>query len=208
MNSPNQHWNNFFANKDDAQLSWYEADVGQTLKFLDMIPANKESSFFLPGAGTSLLVDELLSREYTLILNDVSDTALGKLKSRIGDLDNLTWLLHDMSQKLPQELAAVDIWIDRAVLHFLLDEEQIQGYFDNLRALLRPGGYVLLAEFAPDGTPKCAGLELHRYSIEEMGDRLGKDFELVRHENYIFVSPTGDDRAYVYGLFKRMVGSG
>ncbi len=204
MNSLNQHWNNIYASKTDPELGWYESDVSQTVKFLDLIPQNQTSTVFLPGAGTSILVDELLARENRIILNDISDKALNSLKSRVGlNNDRVTWLHNDISVSLPDNIPQVDIWIDRAVLHFLLKETAIENYFSNLHSTLRPGGHALLAEFSSEGAPKCAGLDLHRYSINEMSERMGVEFNLLKHENYTFINPNGDQRPYVYALYKR-----
>lgn len=84
----------------------------------------------------------------------------------------------------------------------MTDESAIQGYFSNLHSAIRPGGYVLLAEFSTTGARKCAGLELHRYSVEEMTDRMGAQFELVKHEEYTYINPLGDPRPYIYALFR------
>ena len=204
MTTPKNHWNGVYSTKTDPELGWYENDVSQTLKFLDLIPGNEGNTVFLPGAGTSMLVEELLARGYRIILNDISDTALNKLRDRIAGFDDrLTWLHHDISKPLPDGIPQADIWIDRAVLHFLLDETDIQGYFANLRSGTRPGGHALLAEFSTTGAPKCAGLELHRYSIEEMSERMGREFELVAHEFYTYINPFGDPRPYVYALYRR-----
>ena len=204
MTTPNQHWNAIFSSKTDPKLGWYERDAAQTLQFLDLIPENHTATIFLPGAGTSVLVDELLSRGSRLILNDISDEALKKLKNRIGNnQDGVTWLHHDISKPIPDGLPQADIWIDRAVLHFLLDEAEIEGYFRNLRSLLRQGGVALLAEFSTTGASKCAGLDLHRYSVEELTTRLGEGFDLIKHEDYTFINPFGDPRPYVYALYKR-----
>ena len=200
----NQHWNAIFSTKTDPELGWYERDAAQTLKFLDLIPGNRSATIFLPGAGTSVLVDELVSRGSRLIVNDISDEALEKLKKRIGNIqDGVTWLRQDISKPIPAGLPQVDMWIDRAVLHFLLDEAEIKGYFRNLRSLVRKGGFALLAEFSIAGTPKCAGLDLHRYSIEELTARLGEGFDLIKYEDYTFMNPFGDPRPYVYALYKR-----
>ncbi len=201
--SPRQHWNEIFSAKEDPQLGWYERDPSQTLKFLDLIPQRKGLTVFLPGAGTSTLVDELLAREFKLVLNDISDKALEKLRKRIGTAGAQIWLHHDISRPLPDTVPLVDLWIDRAVLHFLLEERAIQGYFANLKSVLMPGGYVLLAEFSRSGASKCAGLELHRYSAEEMMERMGEGFELIGHEEYTFVNPFGELRPYIYALFRR-----
>lgn len=203
MTTTNRHWNAIFSARSDPELGWYESDTSQTLKFLDLIPQGKNTTVFLPGAGTSVLVDELLARGHGLILNDISDAALNKLRSRIGTNAELTWLQHDISKPLPKGIPRADIWIDRAVLHFLLEEADIQGYFTNLDSAIRPGGYILLAEFSPSGAPECAGLALHRYSVEEMTQRIGVGFELVKAEDYTFINPAGEPRPYVYALYKK-----
>ncbi|MEW6078953.1 MAG: class I SAM-dependent methyltransferase [Thermodesulfobacteriota bacterium] len=203
MTTSRDHWNAIFSKKADTELGWYEKDVSQTIKFLDRIPQDAPAWIFLPGAGTSILVDELLARGHNLILNDISDDALNKLKDRIGSNGKVTWLHHDISKPLPADIPPVDIWIDRAVLHFLLNEQDIQGYFTNLRSAIKPGGWALLAEFSTAGAQKCAGLEVHRYSIEEINRRMGQRFELRDHEEYVYINPFGDSRPYVYTLYKK-----
>ena len=199
-----EHWNQIFVSKADKELGWYEANVGQTLAFLDLIPNAASQPVFVPGAGTSLLVDELLARGSRLILNDISSEALARLRDRVGARrDRVEWLVQDISQPLPAGASQADIWIDRAVLHFLLADSEIDGYFENVRTVVKPGGYVLLAEYSKAGASRCAGLDVHRYSIEEMIARLGRDFALVATEDYTFVNPAGAPRPYVYGLFRR-----
>jgi len=203
MNTLDEHWNAIFSTKADCELGWYEKDVTQTLKFIDQIPLNEPATVFLPGAGTSVLVDELQARGHNIILNDISDEALNKLKNRIGPDNRLTWLHHDISKPLPAGISNVDLWIDRAVLHFLIEEDDIQGYFANLQSAISLGGYALLAEFSTEGAPKCAGLELHRYSIGEMTERMGKNFGLVQHEKYTYTNPFGAPRPYIYALYRK-----
>jgi len=202
MTTSKEHWNAILSAKAGPEFGWYEKDVSQTLKFLDLISLSGSATVFLPGAGTSVLVDELLARGHELILNDISDEALTKLKRRIGMQGGTRWLHHDIAKPLPGTTFQADIWVDRAVLHFLLEEADIRGYFANLHAVIRQGGYALLAEFSTAGAPKCAGLDLHRYSIEEMTERMGTNFELVKHENYTYINPWGDPRPYVYALYR------
>ena len=200
MSNTAEHWNTIFANKQDQELGWYEQDVSQTLKFITPLNlANK--TVFLPGAGTSNLVKHLAKANCHLVLNDISHQALDKLKSKIGQQHK--FICADISKPLETGLN-IDIWIDRAVLHFLLTEHEISQYFDNLKASVNLGGYVLLAEFSKEGAPKCAGLELHRYSLDEFCERLGEEFELVSSEDYVFRTPSGLERPYIYAFFKRV----
>ena len=204
MSSSRQHWNGIFTTKTDSELGWQEGDAAQTLKFLEPMELGDDATVFLPGAGTSVLADALWCRGGRLILNDISEQALGSLRKRIGgERDGVFWLHHDISIPLPAGLPQVDAWIDRAVLHFLLDEAAIQGYFANLRTSLRAGGYALLAEFAADGAARCAGLEVRRYTLAEMVERLGAGFELVGNEDYTYINPSGEARPYIYALFRR-----
>jgi len=198
------HWDKVFVQTSDSELGWFEGDVAQTLRFIDMMPKPQGATIFLPGAGTSILVDHLLEGGFRIILNDISLEALDRLKKRIGKDDaNVIWLLHDISRPVPEGIPKADIWIDRAVLHFLLDESEIEIYFENLNSALLPGGYALLAEFSITGSTMCAGLGVHRYSLEELTRRIGNNFELVVHEDYTFISPSGNERPYIYALYRK-----
>lgn len=93
--------------------------------------------------------------------------------------------------------------VDRAVLHFLTDAVDIHGYFRNVMVPVNVGCHILFAEYPPHGAPQCAGLDLHRYSIEELSDRLGSGFSLVGHFNHTYITHAGDPRPYLYALSKR-----
>ena len=201
MASDNQHWNRIFSNTPAPQLGWYETDLSQTMKFLDQAGVNTESRVFIAGAGASKLADELAVLGCRLTVNDISDRALTILQDRLGT-NGVEYLHHDLSVPLPKSFCT-DYWVDRAVLHFLLDEQQIEVYFQNLRSVVAIGGHVLLAEFSTVGASRCAGLDVHRYSLEEMRSRLGEGFVLVSSEKYVFTNPAGQPRPYVYALFRR-----
>ncbi len=204
IKSSGEHWDKIFSNTEDSELGWYEKDASQTLTLLNQIPAWEKSTIFLPGAGTSVLIEELLSQGAKLILNDISIEALNRVKDRLSDKDReIDWLCQDIARPIQGTIPDVTIWIDRAVLHFLTDEDDIYGYFENIIATLKTGGHAIFAEFSKTGPPKCAGLTLHTYSIEELSDRLGSLFKLVSHFDYTYITPGGDPRPYFYALYKR-----
>ncbi|MFH1006556.1 MAG: class I SAM-dependent methyltransferase [Candidatus Latescibacterota bacterium] len=204
MKSSSEHWDAVFSNTEDAKLGWYEKDVSQTLALLDQIPEWGKSTVFLPGAGTSVLIEELLSKGANLVLNDISAEALTRVRSRLGDEGRaIKWFCQDIAQPVGGAIPEVDVWIDRAVLHFLTDEEDIKGYFENVGSTVKSGGHALFAEFSKTGATKCAGLTLHRYSVEELSGRLGSSFKLVSQFDYTYINPFGDPRPYIYALFER-----
>jgi 2-polyprenyl-3-methyl-5-hydroxy-6-metoxy-1,4-benzoquinol methylase len=204
MKSSSKHWNKIFAKTEESKLGWYEKDASQTFKLLNHIPGWQKSTVFLPGAGTSILIDELLSSGVKLVLNDISTEALNQVKKKLtNEAGEVDYLCQDIAKPIQTRLRPVDIWIDRAVLHFLTAEDDIIGYFENLKSILKKGSYAIFAEFSLTGARKCAGLTLHRYSIEELSERLGSSFTLLSHFDYIYTNPGGDPRPYVYALYKR-----
>jgi len=204
MISVREHWDNIFSKTEDANLGWYEKDTSQTFKLLHEIPEWETATIFLPGSGTSILIEDLITKGIKLILNDISKNALNRVKQRLKeDYEKIVWLCQDIAQPIKDPIPEVDIWIDRAVLHFLTDENDIKGYFENLKSTLKIGGHAIFAEFSLIGAPKCAGLTLHRYSINELSTRFGSSFKLVSHFDYTYINPLGDPKPYIYALFKR-----
>ncbi|MDF7824208.1 class I SAM-dependent methyltransferase [Pontiellaceae bacterium B12227] len=205
MASTSEHWNNIYQDTEECRLGWYEDHPSTTLELLNQIPGWENTTIFLPGAGTSLLVDYLLDAGARLVLNDLSSVALRLLKERLGDRGvRAEWICQNIAYPLGASVAEVDIWIDRAVLHFLTDEHDIGGCFRNIRTKLKVGGHALFAEFLPNGVSRCADLELHGYSLEELLERLGEDFEPVDHFEHTYIGPDGESRPYIYSLFKRV----
>lgn len=202
--SDGDHWDKIFSNTEDEKMGWYEKDSTQTFKLLKEIPGLEEATVFLPGAGTSGLIEDLIPIVKKLILNDISGVALDLVKQRLKQYSGkIEWNCQDISQPLETAIPEIDIWIDRAVLHFLTDKNDISGYFKNLKPSLKVGGHVIFAEFSLIGAPKCAGLTLHRYSMDELAMRLGPSFRIVSHFDYTYINPFGDPRPYIYALFKK-----
>ncbi len=202
MPSNSEHWNEIFSSTDDSNLGWYEEKPTQLIALLNKIENWQGASIFVSGAGTCTLVEELLAQQTHLVLNDISSEALNSIKARIGEQqESVYWLCQDISQPINEKIPELDIWIDRAVLHFLTEEKQIVGYFDNLKNNLKEGAYALFAEFSKQGAEMCAGLAIHQYSVDELSERLGNEFELVSSFEYLFTNPSGDKKPYIYALY-------
>jgi len=209
MRPTSEHWDSIFSVTDDKDLGWYEDDVSQTLRLLKPVPGWENAHGLLVGAGTSKLIDTLLNAGVHLSVNDISPEAINKVKERLGKNSTaVNFFCQDISQpitkqKVQRSSLAFDLWIDRAVLHFLTDEDSISGYFKNLKLHLKQGGHVLFAEFSTSGAEKCAGLPIHRYSVNELSKRLGSEFSLVKKFDHIYTRPDGNTRPYIYCLYKK-----
>ncbi len=201
-----KHWNKAY-NKDDNQLGWFEENPTQTMQLIEECKLETNVRILNVGVGTTTLIDSLLDTGYTnLLANDLSDLALEKLKERIKKSHNynLNCITDDLTDpKELQNLEPIDLWIDRAVLHFFLKEEEQTAYFNLIKKIVAKNGYVFIAVFALDGAEKCCGLDLKRYNSDMIQNSLGSDFQLINSFNYTFINPFGGERPYVYTLFKR-----
>ena len=96
----------------------------------------------------------------------------------------MTWLADDiLTLNLPT--ASVDVWHDRAVFHFLTQPAARAAYLAQVRRVLRPGGYAVIATFAEDGPLRCSGLEVARYSGNALHAVFGDGFVLEHSEREV-----------------------
>lgn len=204
----NEHWNAAY-NKEDEQLGWFEANPMQTMELVNACNLQKDATILNVGAGTTTLIDTLLEEGYTNILaNDLSDLALNKLKKRIKKSHNynLNCIKDDLTnpQKI-NKLQNIDLWVDRAVLHFFLTEVEQKAYFNLIQKTVSNSGYVIIAVFSLEGAQKCCGLDLKRYNLEMLQNNLSSHFKLIKTFNHTFINPFGGERPYIYTLFQRQL---
>ena len=201
-----EHWNAAY-NAEDEQLGWFEANPMQTMELVNACDLQKDATILNAGAGTTTLIDRLIEEGYTnMIANDLSDLALDKLKQRIKKSHNynLTCIKDDLTnpQKI-NKLQNIDLWIDRAVLHFFLTEAEQNAYFNLIQKTVSKNGYVIIAVFSLEGAQKCCGLDLKRYNLEMLQNNLSTHFKLIKTFNHTFINPFGGERPYIYTLFQR-----
>src|SRR5262249_20761732 len=130
------------------------------------------------GGGASTLVDDLLSGNFKdLTVLDLSGAALAAAKARLGArAAKVKWIeANVLDAELPRH--AYDVWHDRAVFHFLTNDEDRHDYVRVVLHAVKPGGLVIVATFAEDGPTKCSGLPVMRYSASELHAQFGEPFE-------------------------------
>lgn len=200
------HWNNLYKNSDPDKLGWYEERARPSLDLINECVLSKDARILNVGAGATTLIDDLLNEGYeNIIATDISEMGLHILKDRLGDRKNeVQWIVDDLTN--PQHLqyiSPVDLWHDRAVLHFFLEKQEQKSYFDLIRTLVKEGGYVIIAAFNLQSAEKCSGLKAHRYNAKMIAEQLGPDFKLMQSFDYTYKMPSEDTRKYVYTLFQK-----
>ncbi len=198
------HWDKAYSNNPHEKLGWFETDLSPSLSLIEATGINKDARILNIGAGSTVLVDELLEQGFkNIIATDISPVSLGNMEERIGS-NKVEIIVDDLTNATNLDsIEPVDLWFDRAVLHFFTEEKDQKAYFALLHKLVKKNGFVILAEFALDGALKCSGLDVHRYSNELYQEKLGDEFTLLNTFDYTYTMPSGDPRAYIYSLFVR-----
>jgi len=201
------HWDTVYSNNPISKLGWYEKESTPILQLIKEGNIKKEESLFVVGAGSTTLIDSLLQNNYSnIIANDISKEGLETLKKRLGDKSKIiTWIIDDLVNPTHlNNMSKVNLWIDRAVLHFFTENKDQDVYFKLLKQKVLKNGFVMMAEFNLSGATKCSGLDVKRYDAKMLSSKLGSDFNLIKTFDYVYTMPSGDKRNYVYTLFKRI----
>lgn len=202
------HWNATYEGTPTDQLGWYEEAPGPSIDLITKLDLPTSARILDAGSGATTLIDALLDRGYAnLIAADISEVALKRLQSRLApeEAAQVQWIVGDLTDSdTLAPVDPVDVWHDRAVLHFLTDATDRAAYVQALRSVVKPGGYVIIAAFALDGAERCSGLDVRNYDAEMIDSLLGPDFEMERSLSHTYYQPSGAPRPYVYTQFQRV----
>jgi 2-polyprenyl-3-methyl-5-hydroxy-6-metoxy-1,4-benzoquinol methylase len=193
------HWESVYNAKAPDAVSWYRPHLELSLALIERAAGGCSASIIDVGAGESTLVDDLLARGYrNVTLLDISQTALEVTRKRLGAAaEQVHWMLADITQaSLP--LHSFDVWHDRAVFHFLTAPEDRSAYVQRVVHAVRPGGYVMVSTFGPEGPTRCSGLDTMRYDAQSLHGQFGDRFRLVESSKELHHTPSGTTQQFLY----------
>lgn len=201
MSTP-AHWDAAYA-AGDTTRGWYQPQADMSLRLIEATGLPLTASIVDVGAGASVLVDDLLAAGYSdITCVDHSPIGLQVARDRLGErASDVEWIVADLLDWDPPR--AYDIWHDRAVLHFLLEDTAIAAYRRALLAGTRAGSWLVLGVFGPEGPQMCAGLPVCRYDDARVDDLLGSQFERTERVVVDHVRPDGDTQQYLWTLARR-----
>jgi SAM-dependent methyltransferase len=198
------HWQDIYATKGETQTSWFRPHLDTSLRLIDSLALPAGVAFIDVGAGRSTLVDDLLARGYRDVTAlDISAAALAQSRRRMslaGDL--VRWINADVFGA-PLPAGRFDVWHDRAVFHFLVDEGEQARYVELAARCLRERGYLLVATFAPDGPDRCSNLPVCRYDAAGLAARFAPAFEPVAEAREEHRTPGGATQPFTYVLLRK-----
>ncbi|MCB1735711.1 MAG: class I SAM-dependent methyltransferase [Rhodocyclaceae bacterium] len=196
------HWQSVYHAGDTGGVSWYQAIPTPSLELIAATGLKHQARVVDVGGGHSTLVDHLVGSGWDQItVVDISGSALTAARRRLGRrARRVEWVERDLLTWRPRLPYA--LWHDRALLHFLIDEDERERYREVMNASLEPGGFVLIGTFAEDGPERCSGLPVRRYSPRTLATWLGPEFEPLQTRLDPHRTPNGKIQHFQFSLFR------
>jgi SAM-dependent methyltransferase len=201
---PKAHWDNVYRTKAADSVSWYRPHLEVSIELLRLGGLSSQSRVIDVGGGASTLVDDVLDVGANVTVLDISAAALAATKGRLRErASSVNWLVADVLD-LDGPRGAFDLWHDRAVFHFITDSADAQRYARQAARAVKPGGFAVIAGFAPDGPERCSGLPVARRSAEDISCILKPNFNLREARAERHTTPAGSVQSFAYALLQRL----
>ena len=198
-----EHWNTVHGKRRPEELTWFEATPRRSLELIERSGGTTVSRVLDVGGGSSRLCDALIEAGFLgVTVVDISAAALAHVRARLaGAVGRVTLVEADAGAHRGDR--PFDVWHDRAMFHFLLEDSERERYVAAMKANLAPRGHAVIATFGLRGPEMCSGLPVCRYGPGSLGAALGDWLEPLAFEDEMHATPAGGAQHFVYGLFRR-----
>lgn len=196
------HWEAAHAAKQD-QVSWFQETPSLALAFIRACGLPSGATALDAGSGASRMAEAMLELGLRPTIADIAQEPLDRVKTRLGvHAKEVSFVCADLAQHAwPAD--TFDLWHDRAVFHFLTEPADRAAYISHMKGALKPGAFLVLATFAPDGPEKCSGLPVRRYDAAGLAAELGAAFELLEEGRELHPTPSGTTQAFTVVRFRK-----
>ena len=197
-----KHWENIYQTKNIDGVSWYQETPYESIELIKKFSTTDSDMIIDIGCGKSFLADNLLKLNYkNITLVDISLNALKEVKDRLNN-KSLNFIETDvLNLKLEHTF---DIWHDRAVFHFITNKKSIEKYISLCNEYIVEGGKLIIGTFAEDGPLKCSGLEIKRYSVENLKELFKENFEFIEGFKKLHSTPFGTQQSFTFCVFRKI----
>ena len=198
-----KHWENIYQKKEIDGVSWYQKVPIESLQLIKKYSISNSDKIIDIGCGKSFLADNLLELNYTDIsLVDISSNALKEVKDRLQN-KSLNFIETDILNFNSND--KYDIWHDRAVFHFIINPEGIEKYISLCNKYINNQGVLIIGTFAEDGPLKCSGLEIKRYSVDQISGLFKETFELVESFKMLHKTPFDTEQSFSFCVLRKFI---
>ena len=196
-----KHWENIYQKKEIDGVSWYQKVPVESLQLIKKYSISNSDKIIDIGCGKSFLADNLLELNYNDIsLLDISSNALKEVKERLKN-KTVNFIATDILNFNSND--KYDIWHDRAVFHFITDLKEIEKYISLCNKYINKDGILIIGTFAEDGPLKCSGLEIKRYSINNLKELFKENFKFIEGFKKLHNTPFDTEQSFSFCVLRK-----
>ncbi len=197
------HWENIYESKALNEVSWYQPVPHTSLRLIREFQQDKSAAVLDAGGGDSFLADHLLKAGFSDVsVLDISANAIQRAKERLAEnAPKIKWIVSDVLEFSPAQ--NYDCWHDRAVFHFLTEEQDIRSYVRLVSGSIRPGGTLIIGTFSEQGPLKCSGIPIRQYNEDLLEATFAAHFEKISCETEEHPTPFNTLQSFIFCTFRR-----
>ncbi|UCE93805.1 MAG: class I SAM-dependent methyltransferase [Flavobacteriaceae bacterium] len=199
-----EFWDKVYDEKPLESSGWFQAIPKESLDLIKVSELDNSAKIIDVGGGDSLLADHLLRIGFeNVTVLDISQKAIERAKKRLGsESDKINWICTDIRTFEPSE--TYTIWHDRACLHFLTDDKDIEIYRRVATSALGFGGKLILGAFSMTGPLMCSGLPIRQYDAKALSELFSSDFKYIQDFETFHTTPSASIQNYVFCTFEKL----
>ena len=196
------HWEKIYQTKKIDGVSWFQETPTESIELIKKYSSDSSEKIIDVGCGKGFLADNLLESKFKdITLVDISSNALSEINNRLKN-QYLSFIETDILDFNSDY--KYDIWHDRAVFHFITENNSIDKYISLCNKYINRNGTLIIGTFAEDGPLKCSGLEIKRYSINDLVNLFKENFELAEGFKMLHQTPFDTQQSFTFCVFKKV----
>lgn len=196
------HWEKIYQTKKNDGVSWFQEIPTESIELIKKYSSDDSDKIIDVGCGKGFLADNLLESKFKdITLVDISSNALSEINNRLKN-QYLSFIETDILDFNSDY--KYDIWHDRAVFHFITENKSIDKYISLCNNYINRDGTLIIGTFAEDGPLKCSGLEIKRYSINDLVNLFKENFELAEGFKMLHKTPFDTQQSFTFCVFKKV----
>lgn len=196
------HWEKIYQTKKIDGVSWFQKTPSDSIELIQKYSNNKSEKIIDVGCGKGFLGDCLLDLNFKdITLVDISSNALEEVSDRLKN-QSLSFIETDILNFKSEY--KYNIWHDRAVFHFIIKKSGIDKYISLCNKYIKRDGILIIGTFAEDGPLKCSGLEIKRYSVNNLVNLFKDNFKLVEGFKKLHNTPFDTQQSFTFCVFRKV----
>lgn len=205
MSKEQAHWDSVYEKLPAGGGSWARKSVKESINAIQRVAPRVPCVMIDIGGAGSDIGDYVAYDDGHCYILDISSAALGIRDERRNEWQTIYGVSTSLcaGDVLSAPLPMVELWHDRATMHFLTNPKDRRKYVQRAAEQIVPGGGIVVSGFSTEGPTHCSGLEVLRRSPDELAEEFAEFFDRIDSYESDHITPSGAVQRFAWYLGKR-----